>query len=1193
MRIFLLIATLFLTSLVDAKEVTDLTLIPPGKITDKVDLDIRGGITNHSDVAVTYDIHIRIKGNGIDRTLVRERKEIAGRQSSTISYNLETEGLAGRYTVIFTARKGLRTYREKRQTEIIPSDQRATGTIDGAWIGLYHWSETEGKHWNKDIRKLTAEDWKGVVRSMHEIGMDIIVVQEVFRNQLYAGKHDIDINSYEGLAFYPSELYPGRMDIACPDALEAIMDEADRLGMHVLPGIGMFAWFDFSKESLEWHKAVTEEIWKMYGHHSSFYGFYVSEEQFGSLDNGERTPEMQDYRKQEMVEFFKDYKQFCRLLAPSKPVMLATNSMQITKAEDTYPELLQNLDILCPFGFARMPEGDLTGQEAAQMLQSWCDEAGSHLWFDLEAFLFNPDTSLYPRDIDGIVSDLTMLDNFEKVLCYQYPGVFNNPEFHPLIGDPRSIRLYNDYRNYINPVPETGLSLTPPASATDKTDVDIQVGIVNSTDSHGRYIVRLIMRNNSDRRMLKKETVDIEAGRSLLLTHTLKTEGLEGKYEVILKVRKGLKTQTISRKIEIIPSQNPSYEMLNGAWTGCKPLPEFTADDWKGIARSMHHIGMDMILISHGLSELNGNDAVSNILKEADNNFMHAAYEIYIKDNGMTEAVNEALNTLRLHGHHPSFYGFCLSGDIRGIENFKEQITAQAPALQIIVSTDRVHPDCEDYISKADIAIATPQEQDIQVKGNRLWLNVPTEDTSDADIEGSTILSHMKNVGMMNIEGLKKYIITHNTYAKAIFGEYLGIMDNPCFHALAGGKESIDLNVSYTAYSMYKEWLKPYSVPPGAKTVRNPKGLLKEDKRREDCLTVEIKQKGDPRIRERHWQAIPVITTDSDADVTYMAWNAGGRDEEMGNYITVAVSEDQGETWMYDEMVIYPKNPLNTRILDPVIWRGHDQKIYLKFTITMSDYGDQLDPMTSSHQMRIAWNGEKIEFTEPEFLTYGLMINPPTYIPGKDLTLYPICRCSMNHLNRMRYKENPEKGTYAYSMKNGKFKLYSRMPEVDYSLYDFEEHQFLCLDEEGKELMCIARFRNGTNKSFSNDYGRTWTDFEPMPEIGPSTSSKACIQRLKSGKVMLIYNNATDRSMMTVAISDDNCKTWSYKAVIDERPLTSYPAASQAEDGTIFVAYDRDRYHDMDIHFLRFAEEDIINGNTDNIYRRNLTKADF
>jgi hypothetical protein len=219
--------------------------------------------------------------------------------------------------------------------------------------------------------------------------------------------------------------------------------------MDVLVGVGMFAWFDFTPESLKWHKAVSEELWRMYGRHESFYGFYVSEECAGNLYNSETDPERIVMRKNEIVEFFKEFKAHTDSMAPGKPVMLATNSMGVPFGADAYPRMLENLDILCPFGFARMPEGDLTGYEAAQMLQEFCDDAGSHLWFDLEAFLFNPDMSLYPRPIDQIVGDLTLLDNFEKILCYQFPGVFNSTEHMTrIVGEDRTVDLYDSYREY-------------------------------------------------------------------------------------------------------------------------------------------------------------------------------------------------------------------------------------------------------------------------------------------------------------------------------------------------------------------------------------------------------------------------------------------------------------------------------------------------------------------------------------------------------------------------------------------------------------------------------------------------------------------------------------------------------------------------------------------------------------------------
>jgi hypothetical protein len=210
------------------------------------------------------------------------------------------------------------------------------------------------------------------------------------------------------------------------------------------------------------------------------------------------------------------------------------------------------------------------------------------------------------------------------------------------------------------------------------------------------------------------------------------------------------------------------------------------------------------------------------------------------------------------------------------------------------------------------------------------------------------------------------------------------------------------------------------------------------------------------------------------------------------------------------------------------------------------------------------------------------MINPPLEFPdGK--AMYPIYRCSMNHLNRLVYKRNPERGTYVYLRSGDRFKQFSRMRDEDYSLYDFDEHQFTLLKDGS--LMSIARFRGGLRRAYSFDAGKSWTDFEPVPGIGPSPSSKARIMKLESGRLLLLYNNAEDRSHMTAALSDDDGRTWPYKVVIDPRPETSYPSACQIDDGTIVMAYDRSRYKDMDIFFCSFREEDILAGKVPPVLR--------
>lgn len=171
----------------------------------------------------------------------------------------------------------------------------------------------------------------------------------------------------------------------------------------------------FTPESLVWHKLIAEELWKKFGHHPSFYGSYVSEENNGGLDYLEKTPEMKKVRREEMVRFFDGFKKHCARFAPDKPILLATNSSEVPKAAEAYPRLLKNLDILCPFGFARLNNqpGELDGKETADLLQKWCDEAGSHLWLDLEVFNFDENYALYAKSIEDIKKDLLAYSNFE------------------------------------------------------------------------------------------------------------------------------------------------------------------------------------------------------------------------------------------------------------------------------------------------------------------------------------------------------------------------------------------------------------------------------------------------------------------------------------------------------------------------------------------------------------------------------------------------------------------------------------------------------------------------------------------------------------------------------------------------------------------------------------------------------------
>jgi hypothetical protein len=425
-----------------------LTLVPPSPVTDQIQLSIRGAVVNETAQETAVEATFYLDQPEISHRLHQERIVLAPNSRRGINFRWPTENHAGQHQIIFTANSGSGTRTVSRPIEIRRTGVRSTGTIDGAWCGFYHWSEEEGRLWNAEIKQMTPSQWRELARGMHEIGMNIIVPQELFRNQIHVGQHSIERDGYPGRAFYPSKLFPGRMPIETRDPIEEILAEADARDMFVFVPVGLYAWFDFTAGSLDWHKKVATELWNFYGHHPSFYGWYVSEEVEGTLSANRKDPEVMLRQQQEIVQFFKAFQAHVRALAPEKPVMLAPNCHRIHLGAEIYPKLLPYLDIICPFGFHRMPAGDIRGEEAATTLQKYCDAAGAHLWMDMEAFLFGPAEELYPRPIEGLLDDFHRFPIFEKILCYQYPGLFNAPWASRQPGGPATVKLFEDYKNY-------------------------------------------------------------------------------------------------------------------------------------------------------------------------------------------------------------------------------------------------------------------------------------------------------------------------------------------------------------------------------------------------------------------------------------------------------------------------------------------------------------------------------------------------------------------------------------------------------------------------------------------------------------------------------------------------------------------------------------------------------------------------
>lgn len=364
------------------------------------------------------------------------------RQKITERFFCSLKKVTGNVDILFFFYQANRLLEVKKwQYQVVSSQKAGTGLLDGCWISLYHWSEKEGRWFNKDLKKLKDEDFEQQIQEMSQIGIRGVVIQNLFDSSAYFGQHQLTCQNYNGRAFYPSELYSNRMPITANDPVEAVLQAADECKMHVLLGIGLFAWFDFSEESLKWHKNVAKEVFEKYGHHPSFYGWYISEEIMGDLYYSYMPNQAERWK--ELPVFFKQIREFLNELAPTKPLAFAPNNILFEQHAQEWKTILPYIDILIPFAFARDPE-----RWNVKEMQRICSSCGTHMWVDMEIFDMPFEDGLVPKSFDDLKNEIDSYDILEQCYGYQYTGLLNHPDSPFDLGGVRAKELYQRYQQY-------------------------------------------------------------------------------------------------------------------------------------------------------------------------------------------------------------------------------------------------------------------------------------------------------------------------------------------------------------------------------------------------------------------------------------------------------------------------------------------------------------------------------------------------------------------------------------------------------------------------------------------------------------------------------------------------------------------------------------------------------------------------
>ena len=340
-------------------------------------------------------------------------------------------------------------------------------------------------------------------------------------------------------------------------------------------------------------------------------------------------------------------------------------------------------------------------------------------------------------------------------------------------------------------------------------------------------------------------------------------------------------------------------------------------------------------------------------------------------------------------------------------------------------------------------------------------------------------------------------------------------------------------------------------------------------------LITDRKELQNYTAKNRVWQGIPSIEVTKKGRI-FSTFYSGGIKEEIGNYCLLLKSED-GENFEDPIAVAYKEG---YRCYDPCVWIDPLGRLWFWWSIAMDHavYAVICDEP----------DAEELVWSEPFIIGYDVLMNKPIVLTTGEW-LFPVAAWDygVRSLPSEFDTKTKERGSFAYrTVDNGK--TFEKIGVADVPKRSFDEHMILEL-KDGRLAMYV-RTTYGIGVSYSFDRGKTWTPGVDSGLGGPC--SRFHIRRLKSGRLLLVNHiHFQGRNNLAAMLSEDEGKTWKYHLMLDERKDVSYPDVTEAEDGYLYITYDRERgaFYDSlswdevyssarEILYAKIKEEDMMSG---------------
>jgi hypothetical protein len=290
-------------------------------------------------------------------------------------------------------------------------------------------------------RAMTEKGLRDAIDRYRDVGITGLII--TYPEDIYSG----------GGFYYPSRVFAEHRQQAGFDVVGTILNQASKNGQHVFVGLGrgadlLLTWTGFDdaerkQAALAHSTKVATELWHLYGHEPSFYGWYL-------------THEANDIAQASRA-YYNPMVHFLRTFEADKPVLISPAGTPILSRDILAKS---NVDIFAyqdAVGSGYVPyENTFDPQRRIKVLEevytSYADahrDSGKHLWANLEIWQMDgPEYgNSYPPKFERVREQLQIAQrHVDVVTTYQLIGFMDPPEVK--IGGRRAIDLFEAYRSY-------------------------------------------------------------------------------------------------------------------------------------------------------------------------------------------------------------------------------------------------------------------------------------------------------------------------------------------------------------------------------------------------------------------------------------------------------------------------------------------------------------------------------------------------------------------------------------------------------------------------------------------------------------------------------------------------------------------------------------------------------------------------